>query len=125
MADLVTRSLNWKKLGKVWYTDPTVIVEASETDLSTPDTSIVINGEGLTKLTLYVKFANYTSVTVKLQESTDGTNYVDISGATTGTTNTFIKLATISNPFIRVSVAATLSASADTLTVTAYAERQA
>ena len=125
MAALVTRSLVWKKLGKVWYADPTVVVEASETDLSTPDTSIVINGEGLTKLTLYVKFANYTSVTVKLQESTDGTNYVDISGATTGTTNTFIKLATISNPFIRVSVAATLSASADTLTVTAYAERQA
>ena len=125
MAALVTRSLSWKKLGKVWYADPTVVVEASETDLSTPDTSIVINGEGLTKLTLYVKFANYTSVTVKLQESTDGTNYVDISGATTGTTNTFIKLATISNPFIRVSVAATLSASADTLTVTAYAERQA
>lgn len=123
MAALVVVNPQWKRLSGVNYVEPTKVANAVETDLSTPDTSIVLSGIGVRLLSLYLKFANYTSVTVKLQESVDGVNYKDVSGKTTSTTDTLVKLTPVDSPYIRVSIAGTLSASADTLEVWLYAEK--
>ena len=113
---------------------PVKVADASETDLSTPDTSIVFDVKGIEFVTVWMKFANYTSVTVKLQETVDGTNYMDITGVTTSTTNTDIsahrrgpidatdKAGLLRGKQVRISIAGTLSGGADTMEVWLYAE---
>ena|SRR3990167_7303289 len=116
----------------VW--GPVKVADASETDLSTPDTSIIFDAQGVEFITVWMKFANYTSVTVKLQETVDNTNYMDITNATTSTTNTDIsvhrsgpidstdKAGLLRGSRVRISIAGTLSGSADTMEVWLYAE---
>ena len=136
MAALVKVLPEWKRIAGVQYTVPTKVADAVETDLSTPDTSITFDIKGVECVACWMKFANYTEVTVKLQQSVDnGTNYVDITNATTSTTNTIIsahrtgpidatdKAGLLRGNLLRLSIAGTLSGGADTLEVWLYAER--
>lgn len=140
MAALVTANLGaWKKVYGVNFAGPTKVADAVETDLSTPNTSIVFDTIGVKEIHCYMRFANYTGVTVKLQGSVDGTNYADITNATTATTATIItairgirtnstddageKVGILRHQLVRLSIAGTLSGSADTLEVWVYMER--
>jgi hypothetical protein len=100
---------------------PSLVAQAVETDLSTPDTSIVIPTRGLALLVFQLIFANYTGVTVKAQRSLDGTNYADIASATTSTNLAIIAFVPQS-PYVRLSIAGTLSAGADALDVWIYGQ---
>lgn len=134
MAALVKLVPVGAKKGNIKCWGPVKVADASETDLSTPDTSIIFDVQGVEFVTVWMKFANYTSVTVKLQETLDNTNYMDITGATTSTTNTDIsahragpidgtdRAGLLRGSRIRISIAGTLSGSADTMEVWLYAE---
>jgi len=125
MAALITAALGqWKKNFGVVYAGPTKVADASETDLSTPDTSIAFDAVGIRRLTLQIIFANYTGVAVKLQRSLDGgTTWDDLTTALS-TTGDSVDVSP-EGPRVRLSIAGTLSAGADTMTVYLYAERQA
>ena len=139
MAALVTANLGqWLRTYGMNYAGPTLVADAVETDLSTPDTTLVFDAKGIDFATAKIAFANYTSVTVKWQGSNDGgLTYQDITNATTGTTATSItvakhgvsdttdKIGILRHPLIRLSVAGTLSGGADTMTVWVYMERRA
>jgi hypothetical protein len=124
MAALVTANLGtWRKLSGIVYAGPTLVANASETDLSTPDTSIEFETIGVRRVSIQVVFANYTSVTVKAQRSLDGGDtWNDITDATASTNGTVYDFAPEA-PLIRLSIAGTLSGSADTMEVWAYMER--
>ena len=137
MAALVKAELSdTKKSFGVVYQGPSKVADADETDLSTPDTSIEFDVAGVRSISAQVIFANYTSVTVKLQESLDGDNFVDVQHATTDTSNTIItaskdgsmdatsRIGPLRGKKVRLSIAGTLSASADTMEVWVYLERQ-
>lgn len=100
---------------------PLKVAAAVETDLSTPNTAIVIPTRGFSMMALQLIFANYTGVTVKAQRSLDGVNFSDIVGATTSTSGGVVVFDPQA-PYVRLSIAATLSASADSLDVWVYGE---
>ena len=134
MAALVKLVPQFSRNGNVLCWGPVKVADAVDTDLSTPDTSIIFDAKGVKFVTVWMKFANYTSVTVKLQETLDNESYMDITGATTSTTNTDIsahregpidstdRAGLLRGSRIRISIAGTLSASADTMEVWLYAE---
>lgn len=139
MAALVTANLGqWLRTYGMNYAGPTKVADASETDLSTPDTTLEFDAKGIDFASAIVTFANYTSVTVKWQGSNnDGLTWQDITNATTGTSATTItvakhglidstdKIGALRHARIRLSIAGTLSAGADTMSVWVYMERRA
>src|SRR3990167_7076662 len=134
MADLVKLVPVFTRKGDRLVWGPVKVADASETDLFTPDTSIIFDTQGVEFVAVWMKFANYTGVTVKLQETLDNDSYMDITGATTSTTNTDIsahregpidatdRAGLLRGSRIRISIAGTLSGSADTMEVWLYAE---
>jgi hypothetical protein len=123
MAALVTNTAFTGRPGDaVGNCGPLLVALASETDLSTPDTSIVINTRGVSLMVLQLVFANYTSVTVKAQRSL-GSTWVDITDATLSA-NGIIDFDPKS-PQVRLSLAGTLSGSADSMSVLVYLEYMA
>ena len=124
MAAAVTDVLTENHIKGVPYRGPTTVFSANETDLSTPDTSQQYDVKGIAMVSFQVVFANYTAVTVKFQRSLDGgTTWDDISGASISTSGDVVAF-TPNAPLIRLSVGATLSGAADTLTVHLYMEGQ-
>lgn len=136
MAALVKLALSdWRPAHGSNYVGPVKVADADETDLSAGDTSIVFDVRGVEFISCHVIFANYTSVTVKLQESVDdGATYYDITNATTAATAKTIsahrngpldstdKAGLLRGSKVRLSIAGTLSGSADTMTIWAYME---
>jgi hypothetical protein len=121
MAALVKARGSWEKIQGIPFHGPTKVADASETDLSTPDTSIVFDTKGVRRMSVQLIFANYTSVTVKAQRSLDASTYTDISGATSSTSDEIYDFAP-NAPWVRLSIAGTLSGSADTMEVWVYME---
>ena len=122
MAALVTALPTRTNTGRgTIFWGPTLVASASETDLSTPDTTIVLDTKGISLVVVHVIFANYTSVTVKAQRSLDATNYADITSATTAASNVVYDFDPRA-PYVRLSIAGTLSGSADTMSVYVYME---
>jgi hypothetical protein len=123
MAALVTAGLgSWQKLQGIMYAGPTLVADADETNLGTPDTSVEFDTIGVRRVSVQIVFANYTSVTVKAQRSLDGTTWNDITDATASTSGTVYDFAPEA-PHVRLSIAGTLSGSADTMEVWVYMER--
>jgi len=122
MAAIVTsKQLDVRKLNGVICEGPNLVATLSETDVSTPDTSLIFTTKGVSMMAFQPIFANYTSVTVKAQRSLDGTNWSDISSATTSTSGAVISFDPQA-PLVRLSIAGTLSGGADTMTIWAYQE---
>lgn len=121
MAALVKLSLaNWKSTHQVTYAGPVKVAEAVDTDLSTPDTSIEFDTKGVRLVVWELVVANYTSVTVKWQRKV-GSAYADLAGTSQSTDGVFDFVPDA--PSCRLSIAGTLSASADTLDVYVYMEK--
>jgi len=99
----------------------TKVVAASEVNYGTPALRAIHDTVGVRNIGMFLKFANYTSVTVKLQRSYDGTNYVDIPSGSLDTSLTHVVVQPVA-PFVQVSIGATLSAGADSLEVWLYEE---
>lgn len=123
MAALVKDTdLKFRNVEGVGIKGPTRVAFASETDLSTPDTSITFDTRGVTMMAVQIVFANYTSVTVKAWRSlNDGTTKTDITGATTSTSGAIFDFDPKA-PLAGLSIAGTLSGSADTMSVYVYQE---
>jgi hypothetical protein len=124
MAALVTANIGqWNRVFGVNFAGPTTVATASETDLSTPNTSYTFDTKGVGLVCMQVVFANYTSVTVKLQRSVDGgTTWADITNGSISTSGTIASVDPQA-PLCRISIAGTLSGSTDTMTVHLYMER--
>lgn len=103
----------------------TKVVDASEVDYSTPLARCIHNTLGVNRIAMFLKFANYTSVSVKLQRSYDynGTTgtWVDIPSGELTTSATHLVVSPVA-PWVQVLVDATLSGSTDTLEVWLHEE---
>ena len=101
----------------------TNLVTASETDFSSgvryvrPAYETTLNALLVRRASFQVTFANYTAVVVKAQVQIDGTNWQDISGATTSTSGDIVGFDVPPCRQFGILVTATLSGSADTLTL--------
>lgn len=75
------------------------------------------NARGMSRLSMQVIFANYTSVTVKIQASLDSTTWADVSGMSITSSDDIVSAEIGPYEEIRVHITATLSGSTDTLEV--------
>ncbi len=95
-----------------------VYAPAAETDLSGGVVAITRECRGVGRVSFQPVFAGYTSVTVKLQATLDGTNWFDVPSATTDTSGAIVSAALLGSggPYAkyRVHVTGTLSAGTDT-----------
>ena len=90
-------------------------VDASEVDYSAGVAKYEHDTNLVRRVALFAKWANYTTVTVKLQRSYDGgTTWTDISGGALTVSGTSVTVTPVA-PKTRIHVTATLSAGADTL----------
>jgi hypothetical protein len=122
MAITLTSPLTARRIfNGVTTFDSVKVLDASEENLTTPNVANEWESRALSKVTLYLKFANYTSVSVKLQQSLDGVTWWDVGAALTAN-NTRSSFSPDAAPRMRLSAAGTLSAGADTMEVWVYAE---
>jgi hypothetical protein len=121
MAALVKADLKDFQHASNSFSGPLKVADANETDLSEPDISIEIDTRGVRRITLQTIFAGYTAVTVKFQRQV-GSAWNDIAGAEVTATDVVVDFAPEA-PRVRLSIAGTLSAGADTLEVWCYAKR--
>lgn len=121
MAETVTALAEPLRLKGYLWIPPTKVYDANEHDLSTASRKVIIPAFYMEGLSMYLTFANYTSVTVKLQASLDGgTNWYDIPSSSLTATGTGLTVVNLVVPVIAVNVQATLSVGADTLGVWVY-----
>ncbi len=96
---------------------------AADTDISTELTAYSItvrqdNGMFMSHLSIQPTWSNYTAVTVHVEGSVDGTNFVDIPGASTSTSGDILEdIETAAFDTVRVRVVGTLSVSTDTIDI--------
>lgn len=100
----------------------TKVLDASEQDYSAGATKYEHDTRLCRRVAMFAKWANYTSVTVKLQRTYDGTTWTDIPNSSITATGNSIAVNLDGAVKIRVHVTATLSAGADTLEVWLYEE---
>lgn len=117
---IVTLAEPLRLKGYLWIPS-TKVYDANEHDLSTASRKVIIPAFYMESLSMFLTFANYTSVTVKLQASLDsGANWFDVPSGSLTASGTGLTVSGMTYPTVAVNVQATLSAGADTLGVWVY-----
>lgn len=92
------------------------VVDISE-DAMSNEVKYTMGARGISKISMQVIFANYTSVNMKLQGTLDGSTWSDIPGMAVSTSGDIVTATFGPLSQIRIDGTGTLSGSADTLEV--------